>query len=93
MPSQNAVPEGFTEFPEEDRLRDGPMREEILTMVVEALNKQGFPTLTRASIAGDPAHREAALDMLRDCRPMPIVRALIAEIESGRYTADISFLP
>lgn len=85
MPSDNPIPEGFTRFREEDRLRDGPMRDEILTMVVEALNAQGFPRLTRASIAANPVHRDAALDMLRDCRPMPIVLDLIAEIETGRF--------
>ncbi|MCR9221101.1 MAG: hypothetical protein NXI21_12835 [Alphaproteobacteria bacterium] len=81
---RDAVPPDFTEFPEEDRVRDGPMRDEILTMVVEALNRQGQPDLTAESVRRNPAHREAALDMLRDCRPMPVVLALIAEIEAER---------
>ena len=81
MSKDPAVPDGFTAFPEEERLRDGPMREEILVMVVEALNKQGHPGVTAESVRREPAHRDLAVDMLRDCRPMPIVLALIDELE------------
>ncbi len=81
MSKDSAVPDGFTAFPEEQRLRDGPMREEILVMIVEALNKQGHPEITGESVRRDPVHRDLAVDMLRDCRPMPVVLALIDELE------------
>jgi len=71
------------DFPEEERVRDGPMRQEIVTMVVEALNRQGYPDLSPESLARDPAHKQAALDMLRDCRPMPVVLQLIEDVERG----------
>ncbi|MEQ8602901.1 MAG: hypothetical protein RIB45_06250 [Marivibrio sp.] len=71
------------DFPEEERVRDGPMRHEIMTMVVEALNRQGYPDLTAETLTRDPAHKAAALDMLRDCRPMPVVLQLIDDVERG----------
>ncbi len=71
-------------FPEDMRLRDGAMRDEIVAMVIEALNRQGFPDLTLETVRGDPAHREAFIDMLQDCRPLPVVRALIADARAGR---------
>jgi hypothetical protein len=80
---KSAVPPGFSDFEEEDRVRDGPMREEIVTMVVEALNAQGYPDLTAESIRTDPDHRAAALDMLADCRPLPVVRALMDELSAA----------
>lgn len=84
---ENKAPEGFTAFPEEERLRDGTMREEIMTMVVEALNAQGFPGLSLDTIRSETAHRNAAVELLRDCRPLPVVLALIDELENGRFVA------
>lgn len=72
------------EFPEEDFLRDGPMRHEIIVMIVEALNRQGFPDLDAESIWTNPAHREAAVELLQDCRPMPIVLEMIEDLRAGR---------
>jgi len=72
------------DFPEEDRVRDGPMRNEIMTMVIEALNKQGYPDLDEVTISQNPAHRRAVIEMLRDCRPMPVVLELIEDVESAR---------
>lgn len=63
---------------------DGSMEDEILRIVIEALNQQGYPDLDRASLASNNDHREAALDMLGDCRPLPVVRALIDKIRRHR---------
>jgi hypothetical protein len=81
MAKRSAVPEGFESFPEEERLRTGPMRDEILFMVVEALNRQGHPDVTAETVQRDPRHRELAVDTLRDCRPLPVIVELIAELE------------
>lgn len=82
---ENKAPDGFTAFPEEERLRDGTMREEIMAMVVEALNAQGYPELSIDTIRSELAHRKAAVELLRDCRPLPVVLALIEELENGRF--------
>ena len=84
---ENTVPENFTAFPEEDRIRDGTMREEIMVMVVEALNKQGHPGLSLDTIKANPEHRTLAVDLLRDCRPITVVLELIDELETGRFVA------
>lgn len=83
MPETFPIPELPDEFPEEDFLRDGPMRDEIIVMLVEALNRQGYPDLDVATIRTRAEHRDAALDMLGDCRPLPVVKALIAELRAG----------
>ncbi len=71
------------DFPEIDMPLDGSMEQAILDIVVSALNKQGYPGLDVDSLRADAAHREAALDMLRDCRPLPVVRQLIEKMEAG----------
>lgn len=78
-PKSNPLDGG--DFPEETRLRDGPMDQEILVMAVEALNKQGHPTVTPDSARSDPEHRALLIDMLRDCRPMPVILELIDRLE------------
>jgi hypothetical protein len=77
----HASPLEGADFPEEDRVRDGPMRQEIVTMVVEALNRQGHPDLSPETLPHNPTHKAAVLDMLRDCRPMPVVLQLISDVE------------
>ncbi|MDF1750143.1 MAG: hypothetical protein P1V34_14835 [Alphaproteobacteria bacterium] len=72
----------MADFKEEDRVRDGPMDQEILTMVVEALQKQGYPDATPESIFGNSQHRAAAIEMLKDCRPMPVILSLIDTLQS-----------
>jgi hypothetical protein len=72
------------DFPELERAVVGDLEQEILAIVIEALNQQGFPGLDSESICRDPAHRAAALDMLADCRPLPVVRALMRKIEQNR---------
>lgn len=71
-------------FPEEEHLRDGTMRDEILVMAVEALNKQGFPDLDQDTMWSRPEHRDVVIELLGDCRPLPIVKELIAELKSGQ---------
>ncbi|MBL4758370.1 MAG: hypothetical protein JKY32_12280 [Rhizobiales bacterium] len=74
-------------FPEEDFLRGGTMRHEIIVMAVEAANKQGYPDVDDQSIWSNKEHRELMLDYLRDCRPLPVILELIAEFESGKPAA------
>ncbi|MFW5880911.1 MAG: hypothetical protein ACOCTP_00100 [Roseicyclus sp.] len=71
------------EFPEEDFLRDGPMRHEIIVMAVEALNRQGHPDLNADTIWSQPVHRDATIALLQDCRPLPIIKELIADLQTG----------
>lgn len=75
-------PQNGIDFPEVDHPSTGDMRDEILIIVIDALNKQGYSNIDRDSIRTKQTHRKAVLDMLRDCRPMPVVRNLIEEIES-----------
>lgn len=81
-PEKNPTEGG--DFPELERPMAADMEQEILAMVIEALNGQGFPGLDVESLRNDPAHRSAALDMLGDCRPLPVVRALMRKIERHR---------
>jgi len=81
--SNRHPPESGGDFPEIELDFDGTIEEEILRIVIEALHAQGYPYLDIESLRSDPQHREAALDMLRDCRPLPVIRDLIARIESG----------
>ncbi len=60
------------------------MREQVVDIVIDALNRQGFPTLTRATLLENAAHRAAFLDMLDDCRPLPVIQTLKADIRAGR---------
>ena len=71
------------EFPEEDFLRDGPMREEIIIMTLEALKREGHDDASKATITRDDTHREIVLDLLGDCRPISVIRALITDIRQG----------
>lgn len=81
MSTANCSPLDGGDFPEENRLRDGPMDREILVMAVEALNKQGHPEITVETAKTDTEHRALVIDLLRDCRPMPVVLDLIARLE------------
>lgn len=72
------------DFPEEAELRDGPMEVEILRMAIEALNRQGHAEISADSLRTDHAHRVLVADLLRDCRPLPVIREMIARLEGGR---------
>jgi len=58
------------------------MREEIVEICAEALCDQGHPGATPEGILSDSTLARAALDLLRDCRPMPVVLELIAELDA-----------
>ncbi len=58
------------------------MRAEIVEICAEALRGNGMAAASAETIRRDPAIAAAALDLLRDCRPLPVVRDLIAELEA-----------
>ena len=60
------------------------MREQVIDVVIDALQHQGFPTMSRRSVLDEAAHRAAFLDMLEDCRPMPVIVALKSDLRAGR---------
>jgi hypothetical protein len=63
---------------------DFDMRGELVRIVVDALRKQGHPTLTWDSVRTDPAHRDAFVAMLGECRPLPVVLKLRDDVAAGR---------
>jgi hypothetical protein len=60
------------------------MRGELIDIVLDALQRQGYPEMTRASVSADLRHRAAFVAMLEDCRPMPIVLKLRDDVKAGR---------
>jgi len=85
MRPDDAMPDS-DEGPDRSESLDRPdgMRETVIDIVIEALQQQGHPTVSRTSVLEDPAHREAFIDMLGDCRPLPVVRQLMADVQAGR---------
>jgi hypothetical protein len=59
------------------------MRDEILDMCIEVLRRTRYPDASRASVRHDPEHAAAVVGLLKDCRPLPLIRALIDELEGG----------
>ena len=59
------------------------MREAILELCVEALRRNGHPGASAGSLRRAPAERAAALELLRACRPLPVILELIRELEAG----------
>ncbi|MBV9538364.1 MAG: hypothetical protein JOY70_05475 [Acidisphaera sp.] len=60
------------------------MREQVIDILIDALNRQGFPELSRRTVLADPAHKAAFLAMLDDCRPLPVIVALKHDIRAGQ---------
>ena len=60
------------------------MREQIVDVVLDALNNQGFPHITRETVRAGGPDREVFMDMLNDCRPLPIIQDLKADVLAGR---------
>lgn len=58
------------------------MREEIVEICAQALREQGHPGATPEGILRDAGLARAAAALLRDCRPMPVVLDLIAELDA-----------
>ena len=56
------------------------MRDEILDICLATLRGQGFPDASADAVLRDPALAAAAVELLRDCRPMPVIVALIDEL-------------
>lgn len=77
-------PEQNGNFTEIDMPQEGSMEAQILKVVIDALNNQGYPGLSADSLRNNSQHRAAAIDMLRDCRPMPVIRSMIEKIEDGQ---------
>ena len=61
------------------------MREQVVDIVIDALNRQGYPELSRRTIISDDAHRAAFLAMLDDCRPLPVILELKQDVRAGRF--------
>lgn len=66
--------------------RPDGMRETVIELVLEALQRQGHRSACRDSLVADPDHRAAALGLLADCRPLPVIRQLMADVEAGRLS-------
>ncbi len=58
------------------------MRDEIIEICAEAMRGQGHPDATAAAVRCDPRLASAAIAMLKDCRPMPVILEVIAELEA-----------
>jgi len=71
------------DFPEIVFPHEGSMEALILKMVIDALNGQGYLGLNPESLRSNAEHRDAAIDMLRDCRPMPVICSMIEKLENG----------
>lgn len=66
-------------------LHGDEMREQIIDIVIDALQHQGRPGLSRASIRQSVADRDAVLAMLDDCRPLPVILELKCDLRAGRF--------
>lgn len=64
------------------------MRDEIIEICVDALRAHGELMADRNTIMTDPRLSALFLEMLRDCRPLPVIRALIREVEAARRAGD-----
>ena len=63
------------------------MRAEVIDICVEALQAQG-ERVDRDTIVSDPRLAVLFLDLLRDCRPLPVIQALIRDVEAARRAAE-----
>jgi hypothetical protein len=63
------------------------MRAEVIDICVEALRAQG-ERVDRDTIVSDPRLAALFLDLLRDCRPLPVIQALIRDVEAARRAAE-----
>lgn len=72
------------EFAEVDISFEGGMEKEILKVVVDALNNQGYPGLSPSSLRENLSHQSAAIEMLQECRPLPVILSMIEKIKQGQ---------
>lgn len=68
----------MTSEPEDD------MRAEIVRICVDALREQGIAGVSETSLLAEAGHAAAAIRLLEDCRPLPVVLALIDELRAVR---------
>jgi hypothetical protein len=64
------------------QLEEAPddMRAEIVRICADALRAQGHGDVTEASLLSDPRLAAAALRLLEDCRPLPVIVGLMDEL-------------
>jgi hypothetical protein len=61
------------------------MREQVIDIIIDALNNQGRPNLTRSSVRSVPQDRSAFIALLDDCRPLPVILELKEDVREGRF--------
>jgi hypothetical protein len=61
------------------------MREQVIDIIIDALTRQGYPTLDRKSVRENETHRSAMLEMLKDCRPLPVIEDVKRDLREGRF--------
>lgn len=59
--------------------REIDMRETIIEMVIASLRRWEGLAVTRETLRANEGHRAAFVRVLRDCRPMPIIKAIEAD--------------
>lgn len=60
--------------------REIDMRAAIIEMVIASLRRWEGLEVTRDTLRADEAHRAAFVRVLRDCRPLPVVKAIEADV-------------
>ena len=63
------------------------MRDEVIDICVEAFRAQG-ERVDRGTIVSDPRLATLFLDLLGDCRPLPVIQALVRDVEAARRAAE-----
>jgi hypothetical protein len=66
------------------------MRDEIVAMCVEVLRRAGHEQVAAETIMTDEVYSAEFLNLLRDCRPLLVVRELVAEVEAERARRGFS---
>ena len=56
------------------------MRGEIVRICADALREQGHGDVTEAALLAEPRLAAAALRLLEDCRPLPVIVDLMDEL-------------
>jgi len=60
------------------------MRAEIVGMCVDVLRQAGHEQVAAENIMIDEVYSAEFLELLRDCRPLLVIRELVAEVEAER---------
>lgn len=59
------------------------MRVEIVRICADALREQGHGEVSEAALLSDPRFASAALRLLEDCRPLPVIVDLMDELRKA----------